>query len=155
MLTMHPFGQSQSKIIAVSGNVDQSKPDSHFNSQIDSYISCILIEWLADNWISYLLADNWISYWLADNGIICMLIIFYCFTSHVYYFQVKIYNKTVIDVICRLRHRGIYLYVIDQSKGIKELQCIIIFLNSHFLCSLPEQMYIMPTLSLFSSRQAE
>ena len=44
ILTMHPFGQSQSKIIAVSGNVDQSKPDSHFNSQIDSYISCILIE---------------------------------------------------------------------------------------------------------------
>ena len=35
-----PFGQSQSKIIAVSGNVDQSKPDSHFNSQIDPYI-CI------------------------------------------------------------------------------------------------------------------
>ena len=25
-----------------------------------------------------------------------MLIIFYCFTSHVYYFQVKIYNKTII-----------------------------------------------------------
>ena len=44
ILTMHPFGQSQSKIIAVSGNVDQSKPDSHFNSQIDSYISFILIE---------------------------------------------------------------------------------------------------------------
>ena len=41
---MHPLGQSQSKIIAVSGNVDQSKPDSHFNSQIDPYISCILIE---------------------------------------------------------------------------------------------------------------
>ena len=34
ILTMHPFGQSQSKIIAVSGDVDQSKPDSHFNSQI-------------------------------------------------------------------------------------------------------------------------
>ena len=44
ILTMYPFGQSQSKIIAVSGNVDQSKPDSHFNSQIDLYISCILIE---------------------------------------------------------------------------------------------------------------
>ena len=44
ILTMHPFGQSQSTIIAVSGNVDQSKPDPHFNSQIDSYISCILIE---------------------------------------------------------------------------------------------------------------
>ena len=43
-LTMHPFSQSQSKIIAVSGNIDQSKPDSHFNSQIDPYISCILIE---------------------------------------------------------------------------------------------------------------
>ena len=43
-IEMHPFGQSHSKIIAVSGNVDQSKPDSHFNSQIDSYISCILIE---------------------------------------------------------------------------------------------------------------
>ena len=39
ILTMHPFGQSQSKIIAVSGNVYQSKPDSHFNSQIDSYIA--------------------------------------------------------------------------------------------------------------------
>ena len=44
ILTMHPLGQSQSKIIAVSGNVDQSKPDSDFNSQIDLYISCILIE---------------------------------------------------------------------------------------------------------------
>ena len=44
ILTMHPFGQSQSKIIVVSGNVDQSKPDSHFNSQIDPYISCIFIE---------------------------------------------------------------------------------------------------------------
>ena len=44
ILTMHPFGQSHSKIIAVSGNVDQSKPDSHFNSQIDPYISCILME---------------------------------------------------------------------------------------------------------------
>ena len=43
ILTMHPFGQSQSKIIAVSGNVDQSKPDSQFNSQIDPYIPCILI----------------------------------------------------------------------------------------------------------------
>ena len=44
ILTMHPFGQRQSKIIAVSGNVDQSKPDSHFNSLIDSYVSCVLIE---------------------------------------------------------------------------------------------------------------
>ena len=44
ILTMHPFGQSQLKIIAFSGNVDQSKPDSNFNSQIDPYISCILIE---------------------------------------------------------------------------------------------------------------
>ena len=45
ILTMHrPFGQSQSRIIAVSGNVDQSKPVSHFNSQIDPYILCILIE---------------------------------------------------------------------------------------------------------------
>ena len=26
----------------------------------------------------------------------CMSIIFYCFTSHVYYFQLKIYNKTII-----------------------------------------------------------
>ena len=32
---MHPFGQSQSKIIAFSGNVDQSKPDSHYDPQID------------------------------------------------------------------------------------------------------------------------
>ena len=44
ILTMHPFCQSQSKIIAASGNVDQSKPYSHFDSQIDPYISCILIE---------------------------------------------------------------------------------------------------------------
>ena len=43
ILTMRPFGQNQSKITAVSGNVDQSKPDSHFDSQIDPYISCILI----------------------------------------------------------------------------------------------------------------
>ena len=33
-----PFGQSLSKITAVSGNVDQSKPDSHFNLYIDPYI---------------------------------------------------------------------------------------------------------------------
>ena len=26
-----------------------------------------------------------------------MLINFYCFTSHVYYFQVEIYNKTIIE----------------------------------------------------------
>ena len=38
ILTMRPFGQSQSKITAASGNVDQSKPDSHFDSQIDPYI---------------------------------------------------------------------------------------------------------------------
>ena len=44
ILTMHPFRQSQSKITAASGNVDQSKPHSHFDSQIDPYISCILIE---------------------------------------------------------------------------------------------------------------
>ena len=25
-----------------------------------------------------------------------MLIVFYCFKSHVYYFQLKIYNKTII-----------------------------------------------------------
>ena len=31
-------------MIAVSGNVVQPKPDSHFNLQIDPYISCILIE---------------------------------------------------------------------------------------------------------------
>ena len=41
ILTTRPFGQSQSKITAASGNVDQSKPDSHFDSQIDPYISCI------------------------------------------------------------------------------------------------------------------
>ena len=43
ILTMRPFGQRQSKITAASGNVDQSKPESHFDSQIDPYISCILI----------------------------------------------------------------------------------------------------------------
>ena len=48
ILKMHPFGQSQSKISAVSGNVDQSKPDSHFDSQIDPYISCILIVFVAE-----------------------------------------------------------------------------------------------------------
>ena len=37
-LTMQPFGQSLSKVTAVSGNVDQSKPDVHFNSHIDPYI---------------------------------------------------------------------------------------------------------------------
>ena len=35
-----------SKITAVSWNVDQSKPDSHFDSQIDSYFLCILIEYI-------------------------------------------------------------------------------------------------------------
>ena len=44
ILTMYPIGQSQSKITAVNGSVDQLKPDSHFDSQIDPYISCILIE---------------------------------------------------------------------------------------------------------------
>ena len=33
-LTMQPFGQTQ----PVSGNVDQSKLDVHFNSHIDPYI---------------------------------------------------------------------------------------------------------------------
>ena len=37
-LTMHPFGRSQSKIIAFSRNVDQSKPDSHYDPQIYPYI---------------------------------------------------------------------------------------------------------------------
>ena len=44
MLTRGPFGQSLSTITAVTGNVEQSKPDSHFDSQIDPYILCILIE---------------------------------------------------------------------------------------------------------------
>ena len=48
---MHPFGQSQSKInfafnLKFSWIVDQSKPDSHYDSQIDPYISCILIEYV-------------------------------------------------------------------------------------------------------------
>ena len=43
---------------------------------------------------STIFIDNWISYWLADNSVnIFMSIIFYCFTSHVYYFRLKIYNK--------------------------------------------------------------
>ena len=33
--TMQPIGQSQSKVTAVSGDVDQSKPDVHLNSHID------------------------------------------------------------------------------------------------------------------------
>ena len=41
------FGQSLSKITAViSWNVDHSKPDSHFDSQIDPYFSCKLIEYI-------------------------------------------------------------------------------------------------------------
>ena len=38
-------------------------------------------------------------YWLADNRVICMLINFYCFTSHVhvYYFRLDIYDKTIIE----------------------------------------------------------
>ena len=43
-LTMQPFGQSQSKVTAVSWNVDQSKLDVHLNSYIDPYISWTLIE---------------------------------------------------------------------------------------------------------------
>ena len=46
ILTRRPFGQSLSKITAVSWNVDQSKPDSHFDSQIDPYFLCILIEYV-------------------------------------------------------------------------------------------------------------
>ena len=42
-------------------------------------------------------ADNWISYWLADNRVFCMLINFYCFTSHVYYFRLEVYNITIIE----------------------------------------------------------
>ena len=38
-MSMQPFGQSQSKVTAVSGNVDQSKPDVHFKSHINRYIS--------------------------------------------------------------------------------------------------------------------
>ena len=41
------LGQRQSKMIAFSlkfsWNVDQSKPDSHYDSQFDPYISCILV----------------------------------------------------------------------------------------------------------------
>ena len=43
-----------------------------------------------------MLADNWISYLLADN-VNCMLINFCCFTSHVYYFRLDIYDKTIIE----------------------------------------------------------
>ena len=32
-----------SQITAASGNVDQSKPDSHFDSRIDPYISCMIV----------------------------------------------------------------------------------------------------------------
>ena len=35
ILTSGPFCQSLSMITAVTGNVEQSKPDSHFDSQID------------------------------------------------------------------------------------------------------------------------
>ena len=37
-LTMQPFAQSQSKVTAVSRNLDQSKPNVHFNSHFDPYI---------------------------------------------------------------------------------------------------------------------
>ena len=40
---------------------------------------------------------HWISYLLADNSVICMLINIYCFTSHVYYFRLQIYDKTIIE----------------------------------------------------------
>ena len=47
---MHPVGQGQSKIIAFSPkfgrNIDLSKPDSHYDSQVDPYISCILTEYI-------------------------------------------------------------------------------------------------------------
>ena len=37
---------------------------------------------------------------LTDNSVICMLslrgLFFYCFTSHVYYFRLEIYSKTII-----------------------------------------------------------
>ena len=46
------------KLCAVSGNVDQSKPDSHFNSQIDLYISCILIERVLQQNASQMLREN-------------------------------------------------------------------------------------------------
>ena len=48
ILTSEPFGKSLSKITAacLSENVDQSKPDSHFNSQIDPYNLYILIEYI-------------------------------------------------------------------------------------------------------------
>ena len=42
--TREPFGQSLSKITAVSGNVDQLKLD--FDSPIDPYILCILIKYI-------------------------------------------------------------------------------------------------------------
>ena len=46
ILTRGAYGQRQSKITAVSGNVDQSEPDLHFDSQIHAYIPCILIEYI-------------------------------------------------------------------------------------------------------------
>ena len=45
IFTRGPFGQSLSKITAGSWNVDQSKPDSHLDSQIDPCFLCILIEY--------------------------------------------------------------------------------------------------------------
>ena len=47
ILTRGPFRQSLSNITAViSCNVDESKPDSHFESQIDQYFSCRLIQYI-------------------------------------------------------------------------------------------------------------
>ena len=33
-----------------------------------------------------------------------MLMIFYCFMSHVYYFQLKIYNKQLLDLVYGFLH---------------------------------------------------
>ena len=45
----------------------------------------------ADNSVTCMLI-NWVMGW-----VICMLINFYCFTSHVYYFRLEICNKTITE----------------------------------------------------------
>ena len=57
----------------------------------------IFLFWKINFILNQLLLFYWISYWLAENWLMCMLIIFNCFTNHVYYFCLE---------ILELRHCG-------------------------------------------------
>ena len=54
-----------------------------------------------------------------------MLINFYCFTSHVYYFRLEIYNKTIIEFSLWFSHLEMYKTIIGFSFcDMQNYQCL-------------------------------